>query len=163
MSEQETAKAGSGRFDPGVLAIAIGLFGLAALVAYDASTIRLTQVYATVGPKAAPFMVAGGLALFGALTTIAAFSGAFARREPEHWGPVAWIGGGLAFQIMALTSGLGFILATAVLFATTSRAFGRRALPQDLGIGLVLGTGVYVMFTKLLTLSLPQGPLERLF
>ncbi len=35
--------------------------------------------------------------------------------------------------------GGGFIPATAVLFAATARAFGRRALLADLGIGFAIG------------------------
>jgi putative tricarboxylic transport membrane protein len=58
--------------------------------------------------------------------------------------------------------GGGFVLAMALLFAATARGFGRRALLVDLLIGLALGLVVYLMFTKLLTLALPQGPLERL-
>jgi putative tricarboxylic transport membrane protein len=33
----------------------------------------------------------------------------------------------------------------------------------DVAIGFSLSLAVYLMFTKLLSLSLPQGPLERLF
>ena len=161
MSKPDTARPGSS-FDASVLAIALGQLALAGLVAYDASTIQVTQIYASVGPKAVPYVVAGGLAICGVLTAIAAFGGSFPAREPDHWEPVAWIGGGLLLQILAIAFGIGFITATAVLFAATSRAFGRRALPQDLLVGLMLGTGVYLLFTKALTLSLPQGPLERL-
>ena len=49
-----------------------------------------------------------------------------------------------------------------VLFAATARAFGRRALATDVAIGFVTGVVIYLVFTKLLTLGLPQGPLERL-
>ena len=52
---------------------------------------------------------------------------------------------------------------TAILFAATATAFGRRAIHIDLGIGLVLAVLVFLMFDKLLTLSLPAGPIERLF
>ena len=48
------------------------------------------------------------------------------------------------------------------LFAATAAAFGRRAIHIDLAIGLVLGTAAYLMFAKLLSLSLPMGPVERL-
>ena len=47
--------------------------------------------------------------------------------------------GGLAALIAIIGLGGGFILATAMLFATTSPAFGRRALLADLAIGFVLG------------------------
>jgi putative tricarboxylic transport membrane protein len=33
---------------------------------------------------------------------------------------------------------------------------------MDLLIGFVLGVGIYLLFAKLLALSLPMGPLERL-
>ena len=56
----------------------------------------------------------------------------------------------------------GFIPATTILFAATATAFGRRAILTDLAIGFVLSLVVYLMFTKLLSLSLPTGPLERL-
>ena len=56
----------------------------------------------------------------------------------------------------------GFIPAMTILFATTATAFGRRAYLVDLAIGLALATGAYLMFAKLLSLSLPMGPLERL-
>jgi putative tricarboxylic transport membrane protein len=49
-----------------------------------------------------------------------------------------------------------------VLFAATATAFGRRAIHIDLAIGLVLAIVVFLLFDKLLTLSLPAGPLERL-
>jgi putative tricarboxylic transport membrane protein len=49
-----------------------------------------------------------------------------------------------------------------VLFVTTSAAFGRRAILADLAIALVMTTLIYLAFDRLLTLSLPAGPLERL-
>ena len=59
--------------------------------------------------------------------------------------------------------GGGFIPATAILFAATATAFGRRAIHIDLAIGAGLGVVVFLLFDKLLTLSLPAGPIERLF
>ena len=43
--------------------------------------------------------------------------------------------GGLALLIAIIGLGGGFILATVVLFVTTSAAFGRRAILADLAIG----------------------------
>ena len=91
-----------------------------------------------------------------------------ARREglprPDPADPVAlgWAVAGLVGLIGTIGLGLGFIVATAVVFALTARAMGRRALFADLGIGLALGLAIYLMFAKVLTLSLPMGPLERL-
>ena len=69
---------------------------------------------------------------------------------------------GLALLIAIIGFGGGFILATTALFVTTSAAFGRRAFVTDLVIGAVLTTLIYLAFDRLLTLSLPAGPLERL-
>ena len=71
--------------------------------------------------------------------------------------------GGLAAVIVLIGIGGGFIPAMTILFAATATAFGRRAILTDLAIGFVLGLGAYLMFAKLLSLSLPTGPLERLF
>ena len=51
---------------------------------------------------------------------------------------------------------------TAILFAATAAAFGRRAVLADLAIGLVIAVAIYLLFSKLLSLSLPVGPIERL-
>ena len=75
-----------------------------------------------------------------------------------------WITGSRRFAalIAIIAFGGGFIPATAVLFAATAAAFGRKAVIVDLIIGAVLGSAAYLLFDKLLTLSLPAGPLERL-
>ena len=69
---------------------------------------------------------------------------------------------GLALLIAIIGFGGGFILATSALFVATSAAFGRRAILVDLAIALVMSTLIYLAFDRLLTLSLPAGPLERL-
>jgi putative tricarboxylic transport membrane protein len=69
---------------------------------------------------------------------------------------------GLALLIAIIGFGGGFILATSALFVTTSAAFGRRAILVDSIIALVMSTLIYLAFDRLLTLSLPTGPLERL-
>ena len=70
--------------------------------------------------------------------------------------------GGLACLIALIAVGGGFMIGTAILFATTSAAFGRRAFLADLLIGAVIAVVVYLLFAKLLALSLPAGPLENL-
>jgi putative tricarboxylic transport membrane protein len=82
--------------------------------------------------------------------------------EPDDLPPIVIILGGFAALIALIGFGGGFIPATAILFAATATAFGRRAILTDLAIGLVLAIVVFLIFDKLLTLSLPYGPLERL-
>jgi len=65
-------------------------------------------------------------------------------------------------RIIAATVVASIVIGTAILFATTSAAFGRRAFLTDLLIGAAIAVFVYLLFGKLLTLSLPAGPLEHL-
>jgi putative tricarboxylic transport membrane protein len=109
-----------------------------------------------------PFMVAGGLALLAVGNFALAMTGSLPEREPIDWRAILLILGGLAVLITLIGLGGGFMPATTILFATTAAAFGRRAFLSDLLIGIVLSAVVYLLFTKLLTLSLPMGPIERL-
>ena len=108
------------------------------------------------------YLVAGGILLVGLGHIAVAVRGGLPDRDIADWGAVTWIGGGLLAVIGLIALGGGFVPAMALLFAATARGFGRRALAVDLAIGAVLGFIIYLLFTKLLTLSLPIGPLERL-
>ncbi len=149
------------RFDvvPGVVGIL--LLVLAGIIAWDAASLTLATPYG-LGPQAVPNLIAGGLALLGCGHLVAAVRGGTPRPELADPVAVTWIIGGLVALIATIGLGGGFVPATTLLFAATARAFGRRALLADLAIGFGLGILVYLAFTKLLTLSLPQGPLERL-
>ncbi len=152
---------GGRSLDPVPLTVGVVLSCLALLVVWDTTGLTLSSVYG-MGPKATPYLIATGLAALAIGHFIASLSAASAPREAADHGPVAWIGGGLAAVVAILWVGGGFIVAMMVLFAATARAFGRRAILQDLGIGLVLGLAMYLLFTKLLALSLPQGPIEHI-
>jgi putative tricarboxylic transport membrane protein len=114
------------------------------------------------GPKVMPIIVSGCLALLAIGNGIGAFQGNLPARDSLDWKPIALILGGLASLIVLIGLGLGFMIGTALLFAATATAFGRRAFVTDLAIGAVIALFIYVLFGKLLTLSLPTGPLERL-
>lgn len=151
----------SGKADRSGAAIAVGVLALAAVIFWDQAGLQLTSVYG-LGPKAMPIVVAGGLAVLGIANLVAAMRGDLPARETIDGKAILLILGGLAALIALIGLGGGFIIAAAVLFAATSAAFGRRALIRDFVIGLVIGAVVYLLFDKLLTLSLPAGPLERL-
>jgi putative tricarboxylic transport membrane protein len=149
------------RVDVAGLVIALVLLVLAGLVWWDMTKLQLLSPY-DVGPKAMPVIVSAGLALLAIGNGIGAFRGDLPARDTLDWKPIVLILGGLACLIALIGLGGGFILGTAILFAATSTAFGRQAFLVDLLIGLVLAVLVYVLFSKLLALSLPAGPLERL-
>ena len=149
------------RVDPAGLAIALVLLVLSGIVFWDMNRLELNAVYG-VGPKAMPMVVAAGLVILGLANAVFAVRGGLPARESVDFSAIAYILGGLAALIALIALGGGFILATAVLFAAVARAFGRRALLMDLVIGLVLGAAAFLLFAKLLALTLPVGPIERL-
>jgi putative tricarboxylic transport membrane protein len=141
--------------------IAGALAALAIIIAWDTSRLTLTSVYG-VGPKAMPYIIAIGLALLSAGNFINGMRGDLPAREVINHKAIYWILGGLAALMIVIGFGGGFIIATALLFAMTAAAFGRKAFHIDLLVGVVLAAVVYLVFSKLLALSLPAGPLENL-
>jgi putative tricarboxylic transport membrane protein len=69
---------------------------------------------------------------------------------------VALIGLTLTFNVMLLAS-LGFVIASAVLFACVALAFGSRRFVLDAVLGLILGGAIYLAFVHGLGLHLPAG------
>jgi putative tricarboxylic transport membrane protein len=149
------------RPDAAGFVIGAALLVLAAVIAWDAMSLQLAATYG-LGPKAMPYVVAGGLAILAVGNLMMAWRGTFPEREDVDPRAIALILGGLAAMIAIIGLGGGFIAATTILFTATAAAFGRRAVHVDLAIGIVLGVAIYLLFDKLLTLSLPAGPLERL-
>jgi putative tricarboxylic transport membrane protein len=150
------------RVDVAGLVIALILLVLAGLVWWDMTKLQILSPY-DLGPKVMPVIVAAGLALLALGNGIGALRGNLPERERLDWKPIILILGGMACLIALIAVGGGFMIGTALLFATTSAAFGRRAFLTDLLIGAVIAVIVYLLFGKLLTLGLPAGPLENLF
>jgi len=150
------------RFDVPALVVGVILFVLAVVVLRDAASLTLAAAHG-IGPEAMPYVVGGLLIALGISHLVIAFREGLPHPETEA-DPVAigWLAGGLVALIACIGLGVGFIPATALLFAATARAFGRRALLIDLPIGAGLGLVIYLLFSKLLALGLPQGPIERL-
>lgn len=149
------------RPDWAALAIAALLVVIGAVMLWDSSRLADLGGYSGVGPASVPRVVAVCLILLAVWTVVAAFRGDFPEREPQQIVPVVWIIAGLAAQLMLLKIA-GFAIATGVLFAFTARAFGRRNLAFSLPVGILLSYAVWVVFSQLLMLNLPAGPLERL-
>lgn len=161
MTEPSGPDATGRRPDRAALAIAILLVVVAAVVAYDAFTIRAgVASYSRVGPAVFPYAVAGCLALLGLATAIHAFRHPAPPREALALTPAAWIVGGLIGQI-ALLSVAGFSIATGVVFAATAAAFGKTRIWITYPIGVAFTLAVWLVFAMVLRLVLPSGPLEK--
>jgi len=159
------SEAGSfGKRRPDRAALVIAALLVLAGVAIAISTARMGGVagYSPVGPKTFPYVIAAGLFGLGVLTALEAWRGNFPEREHQNFGPMAWIIGGLAVQMLTMKT-VGFSIATGLLFAATAKGFGRGPLWKTIPIGIVFSFIVWFIFAKGLQLSLPAGPLERLF
>ncbi len=152
----------SRRVDPAGVAIALALAALALVLVWDARQLESNNPYG-MGPHVMPVVIAVGLGILAIANLVDAMRGKLPARESADPRAVWLILGGLGLLIAIIGLGGGFILATTALFVTTSRAFGRRAIAADLAIGFAITSLIYLAFDRLLTLSLPAGPLERLF
>lgn len=144
------------------IVVSLILLGLAGMLWRETQAMNGVVTYG-VGPTAALKVVGIGLAILAVLTLISAFRGkGGGKPEPMDARPVLIIMAACIAMIAGIYFGAGYILSTMVLFAATATAFGRRKIHVDLAIGFAVAVVIYLLFSKILTLTLPQGPLERL-
>lgn len=147
------------RPDRAALGIAAFLALLAVIIGYSTATTHGGSA-TRIGPAVFPYAISIALLILSLWTVFEAFRGDFPEREEQVPGPVLWIVGGLAAQMLLLNF-VGFSIATGLLFAATARGFGKTRLWMTIPIGIVLSFVVWILFAKGLQLSLPAGPPER--
>lgn len=151
--------------------IALALEALAWLIWADASRLP-EQATVGVGPASPMRLVAAFVAALGVAHAVVAW-GRRVREVEEGFTPrdvapatnhasLAWILGGLAVLAACVQFGGGFVLGASALFVGTARAFGQPVNARSVGIALALTTLVFLFFARVLSLSLPAGPLELL-
>jgi putative tricarboxylic transport membrane protein len=144
--------------------VAVIVWGLVWL--HGAWSLPQAATYAIVGPGFFPAVIGAGLLLLGVLVLVAVARGerfepqeaedADASRSPSRAAFWLTVAGG-AVPVVVIRP-LGFPIAAALAFALTARAFGSRRLLVDLGVGLLLGVACWLLFSRLLGLSLPGFP-----
>jgi putative tricarboxylic transport membrane protein len=147
----------------GELFCSLGLLVIGLFVLVDTGNIPQGQSFSGVGPRFFPYLVGAGLTVCGALLAWRAVRGGW-RAMPDYdgvhdapdWRAFALISAGIVLH-MVLIGWAGFILAGVVLFMLVARGFGSVRLVRDIVIGAVLVTAAYLVFTRLLSLSLPSG------
>ncbi len=147
------------RPDGAAFFIAAGLAALGGLLIWDATRIPDLAGYAGIGPADVPRLIGWGLVLLAVWTVIDGMRGGFEPRPRQQPVPVLWILGGLVAQLVLL-HWAGFVIASAMLFAGTAGAFGKRNPLVTVPVGIVFAGCVYFLFDNLLQLNLPDGPLE---
>ena len=148
------------------VAIGLGLGAIAVLIWVDALRFAIGPVVG-VGPSAAMRLVAvltGGLGIAHLVAALRQYRTAPHAIVPVEGnrGALLWVVAAFMGLMLGVHYGAGFILPSTWLFIGTARAFGERRWARSIAIGLVLTTLAYFFFSRVLALSLPAGPLERL-
>jgi putative tricarboxylic transport membrane protein len=148
------------------LAVGLAVTGLGVLAAWLTWVIPTTPVYAVVGPKLVPALIAGALVVLGLMLTAVALRGGWSADIPEvaDAGPpnlvsLAWLGGGMLLNLVLIVP-LGFAIGAAVQFVCTARAFGSRSPVRDAGIALLVSLGAFFLFVEALGVNIGAGVLE---
>ena len=107
-----------------------------------------------------PYLVLAGLVATAVLTlnqvrrsTVTSSTGAWAG-----WRPIGWLAAGLVLNLLLLERA-GFVVAAALLFWCTARAFDQRRPWRDAAFAAALALAAYLLFRRGLQLPLPAGPL----
>jgi putative tricarboxylic transport membrane protein len=148
------------------LVVGLGVVALGALAGWLTWVIPVTPVYATVGPKLVPAVVAGALAGLGLLLVVAALRGGWSADIPEvaeagapNLVSLGWLGGGMVLNL-ALIGPLGFAIGASLQFVCTARAFGSRTPLRDAAIALAVSLAAFFLFVEALGVNIGAGLLE---
>jgi putative tricarboxylic transport membrane protein len=143
----------------GVGAVGPRVFPIIVALGILASGVAMLLSRQSEAPEALPGEVGGAAA--EALDDEAAGAPAEAAAEaPADWATLGGIAALLAVYLAAFVP-LGFPIASALFLVAGARVLGSRAWLRDLVAGVLVSLAAYVVFTSLLGLELPGGPLEE--
>jgi len=150
------------------LGAALFVVALGVVAAWQATVIPTSPIYAQVGPKAVPYLIAAGLLLLGVALTIVALRGGWSRdieelqdAPPANLRALGLLLAGLLANL-ALIGPFGFTVAATAQFALVAAAFGSRSHLRNLGIAFLVALGAYALFVKLLGVNIGAGVVEAL-
>ncbi|MEI6160861.1 MAG: tripartite tricarboxylate transporter TctB family protein [Roseococcus sp.] len=139
-------------------------FGLVSF--WQAAAIPVSPLYAQVGPKAVPYVVASGVTLLGALLVLSALRGGWSASVAEvveagspNLRALGLLGAGLLANLV-LIGPAGFSIAASAQFVLVAAAFGSRSMARDLLIALPLTLLVWFLFVQGLGVNIGAGLLE---
>jgi hypothetical protein len=110
-----------------------------------------------------PLFVLGGLLLFACA---AVFEARRQRATPPSplvvrtAAPIVLLAAGVILHLL-IAERAGFVVATAVLFWFTARAFDNRHPVRDAVVAIAVSVSAYLLFVRVLQLTLPAGVLAR--
>ncbi|MEV5895436.1 tripartite tricarboxylate transporter TctB family protein [Nonomuraea fuscirosea] len=157
--------------------VSLGFLAAAVVVLAQAFSIPQGNGYQAVGPRAFPLLVGMGLAVVSVIGVVQAFrpgaapgaapvadsgEGASGEEEETHWPSVLMLLGALVAYALLLVPA-GYWQATTLFFVAVARVLGSRRLVRDVLAGLVLALATYVLFDRLLGITLPPGLIRLAF
>lgn len=150
------------------LGAALFVLGLGLVAVWQTYAIPVTPLYAQVGPKLVPAVIAGALLALGGALVATALRGGWSHDIEELQGapPVNLRALGLLLAGLlanvVLIEPFGFTVAATAQFALVAAAFGSRAHLRNLGIAFVVALGAYALFVKALGVNIGAGLVEGL-
>jgi len=166
MTDTPDRRSEGARRNASAVVMALAVMVLGAFVAFDTYTGLAGPSYAEVGPGVFPLVVGAALLLAGFGLLLGSLRGQWRIAWVEHDASatpmrnVLLVAAALALNVL-LFAPLGFIAASAVLFACVSAAFGSRRFVLDAIIGVGFAAAIYIIFVHGLGLRLPAGDLWR--
>jgi putative tricarboxylic transport membrane protein len=161
---------------PSDMALGVGVVALAGVLAWQASLIPASPLYARVGPTLFPWIIVTMLGLLGVALTWQGFTGGWPHDEEAG----AFDRRGFLYMALGLLANLvfidgmrvgvepavvpfpklGFILASTLQFTLTARAFESTKPVRDLLIGFAVAVVAYVGFDQVLGYRIGSGLVE---
>ena len=169
-------KGNSPHFDTGRIAefaLALGVVILGIIVLWQTREIRITPMNSRIGPRVIPYVVGSGLVVVGIWFAIEVLRGRASQLSggedsedadptlPTEWSTIGFIAISLVAYLF-LIERAGFVIASSVHFFGAAFGMGSRRILRDAVIAVVMSTAIYLLFTRGLSLRLPEGvlPLE---
>jgi putative tricarboxylic transport membrane protein len=150
------------------LGAAVFVLALGLVSAWQAAVIPTTPLYAQVGPKAVPYLIAAALVVLGIGLVAAALRGGWSHdleevrdAPPTNWRALTLLLTGLLANL-ALIVPFGFTVAATVQFTLAAAAFGSIAHARNVSIAFVVSLGAYALFVKVLGVNIGAGVIEAL-
>ncbi|MBX9593471.1 MAG: tripartite tricarboxylate transporter TctB family protein [Roseomonas sp.] len=150
------------------LGAAVFVLALGLVSAWQAAVIPTTPLYAQVGPKAIPYLIATALVVLGIGLVAAALRGGWSHdleevrgAPPTNWRALTLLLAGLLANL-ALIVPFGFTVAATVQFTLVAAAFGSIAHARNVSIAFVVSLGAYALFVKVLGVNIGAGVIEAL-
>ena len=157
-----------GRPDPADLGAGLFVLGLGAIGAWQALVIPTSPIYAQVGPKLVPWLIAGALMALGVLLSVSALRGGWSRdledaqaRPAPNLRALGLMLAGLLANLL-LIGPFGFTIAATAQFVLVAAAFGSRAHPRNAAIAFIVALSAYTLFVKALGVNIGAGVVEGL-